>query len=51
VADKDKLQGEAIPAPEGLDPGVIISTDTRRDNRLPPNQARTNWKEERFGTD
>ena len=41
MADTDKLQGEAIPAPEGLDPGVIISTDTRRDNRLPPNQART----------
>jgi len=41
VADKDKLQGEAIPTPEGLDPGVIISTDTRRDNRIPPNQART----------
>ncbi len=32
MADKDKLQGEAIPVPEGLDPGVII---------LPPNQART----------
>jgi DMSO/TMAO reductase YedYZ molybdopterin-dependent catalytic subunit len=41
VADKQKLQAEAIPTPDGLDPGVVISTDTRRENRLPPNQART----------
>ena len=41
MADKDKLQGEAIPTPRGLDPGVIISADTLRDDRIPPHQART----------
>lgn len=39
--DRDKLQGEAIPAPEGVEPGVIVSPDTRRDGRLPPRQVRT----------
>ena len=44
MLDKEKLQGEAIPGPEEAlrsDPGVIISSDTRRANRIPPNQART----------
>jgi len=40
VAD-DKLQGEAIPTPEALEAGIVVSPDTRRDNRLPPNQVRT----------
>jgi DMSO/TMAO reductase YedYZ molybdopterin-dependent catalytic subunit len=41
MAGKNKLQGEAIPVSEGLDPSVMISKDTRRENRIPPNQART----------
>jgi len=41
VADQGKLQGPAIPKPEGLAPDVIVSLDTRRAERLPPNQVRT----------
>ncbi len=36
-----KLQGDTPPAPEAAPPGAVISPDTRRDNRIPSNQART----------
>ncbi len=36
-----KLQAETPPAPEDQPSGVIISPDTRRENRIPPRQART----------
>ncbi len=36
-----KLQSELPPRPEEQAEGVIISPDTRRDNRIPPRQART----------
>lgn len=39
--DSTKLQTEAIPAADALDDDVIISSDTRRAERLPPNQVRT----------
>jgi DMSO/TMAO reductase YedYZ molybdopterin-dependent catalytic subunit len=39
--DKTKLQGDAIPRPEDMPEGVIISPDTRRDERIPPHQSRT----------
>jgi DMSO/TMAO reductase YedYZ molybdopterin-dependent catalytic subunit len=41
VADKNKLQGQAVPAADGLDPRVVVSADTRRKDRIPPRQART----------
>jgi len=41
MQDRDKLQGERIPAAEDAGPSVIVSSDTRRPQRLPPNQART----------
>lgn len=36
-----KLQGAAIPEAVDLDDDVIVSPDTRRSQRLPPNQVRT----------
>ncbi len=39
--DLDKQQGEAAPMPDELPAGVIVSPDTRRDNRIPPGQSRT----------
>ncbi len=36
-----KLQGEAAPRPDEAAPDVIISPDTRRENRIPPRQSRT----------
>ena len=36
-----KLQSEAVPTPENLPEGVVVSSDTRRQERLPPRQART----------
>jgi DMSO/TMAO reductase YedYZ molybdopterin-dependent catalytic subunit len=36
-----KLQNDAIPCAADLPPGVIVSPDTLRSNRLPPGQART----------
>jgi DMSO/TMAO reductase YedYZ molybdopterin-dependent catalytic subunit len=39
--DQDKLQSNAIPSPHAVEPGVIISPDTLRLNRIPPNQSRT----------
>lgn len=39
--DQTKTQAEAIPSPEGLPPGAIVSPDTLRANRIPPGQSRT----------
>jgi DMSO/TMAO reductase YedYZ molybdopterin-dependent catalytic subunit len=39
--DTSKRQGKEVPSPEGLGDGVIISPDTRRAERLPPGQSRT----------
>ncbi len=39
--DRDKDQADDIPSPDGLPPGVIVSPDTRRGNRIPPGQSRT----------
>lgn len=36
-----KLQGDDVPDASGLAPGVVVSPDTLRDERLPPNQVRT----------
>lgn len=39
--DSSKTQGKPIPSPDGLDEDVIVSPDTRRENRIPPRQSRT----------
>ncbi|MEO8661119.1 MAG: sulfite oxidase-like oxidoreductase [Bryobacteraceae bacterium] len=39
--DSSKTQGKVPPAPEEQQPGVIISPDTRRADRIPPGQSRT----------
>ena len=39
--DSSKLQGKQIPSPDNLGEDVIISPDTRRENRIPPRQSRT----------
>lgn len=39
--DQEKLQSNAIPSPLSVAPGVIVSPDTLRTNRIPPNQSRT----------
>lgn len=39
--DPDKTQGEAILAADAVPPGVIVSPDTRRAQRIPPGQSRT----------
>ncbi len=39
--DSTKLQADTIPGVDELGDGVIISSDTRRPERLPPNQVRT----------
>jgi DMSO/TMAO reductase YedYZ molybdopterin-dependent catalytic subunit len=39
--DRTKAQGEEPPSADGLPPGVIVSTDTRRPQRIPPGQSRT----------
>ncbi|MCU1335565.1 MAG: oxidoreductase, molybdopterin binding [Bryobacterales bacterium] len=39
--DSSKLQSKQIPSPEGRGEDVIISPDTRRENRIPPRQSRT----------
>lgn len=36
-----KYQVGEPPAPEGLDPDVVVSPDTRRGDRVPPGQTRT----------
>ncbi|MBZ5674214.1 MAG: sulfite oxidase-like oxidoreductase [Acidobacteriia bacterium] len=39
--DSSKTQGKPIPSPENLGEDVIVSPDTRRQNRIPPRQSRT----------
>jgi DMSO/TMAO reductase YedYZ molybdopterin-dependent catalytic subunit len=39
--DSSKTQGKQIPSPENLGEDVIVSPDTRRENRIPPRQSRT----------
>lgn len=39
--DDSKLQGKDVPSPEAVGEDVIVSPDTRRDNRIPPHQSRT----------
>ena len=39
--DSSKLQNKQIPSPENRGEDVIISPDTRRENRIPPRQSRT----------
>jgi DMSO/TMAO reductase YedYZ molybdopterin-dependent catalytic subunit len=39
--DRTKTQNDNIPSPDGLPPGVIVSPDTRRSQRLPPGQVRS----------
>lgn len=39
--EEGKQQGAEVPSPDGLPPGVIVSPDTRRSNRIPPGQSRT----------
>ncbi len=41
MQDRDNLQGERIETAEDAGASVIVSSDTRRAERLPPNQART----------
>jgi DMSO/TMAO reductase YedYZ molybdopterin-dependent catalytic subunit len=41
MQDRDKLQSERIKNAEDAGAGVIVSSDTKRAERLPPNQART----------
>src|SRR3990172_10681079 len=41
MQDRDKLQSERIKTAEDVGAGVIVSTDARRAERLPRNQART----------
>jgi DMSO/TMAO reductase YedYZ molybdopterin-dependent catalytic subunit len=36
-----KDQTEQIAGPSGLDPGIVVSPDTHRANRIPPGQSRT----------
>jgi DMSO/TMAO reductase YedYZ molybdopterin-dependent catalytic subunit len=39
--DRTRDQGDSVPIPAGVEPDVIISPDTLRDNRLPAGQSRT----------
>jgi DMSO/TMAO reductase YedYZ molybdopterin-dependent catalytic subunit len=39
--DSSKTQSKPIPSPDGLGEGIIVSPDTRRENRIPPRQSRT----------
>ncbi len=39
--DNSKTQGKSVPLPEDAGEDVIISPDTRREDRLPPRQSRT----------
>lgn len=39
--DQGKTQQERIPRPEDAGPDVIVSADTRRENRIPSGQQRT----------
>src|SRR5437899_3050435 len=39
--DNSKTQTDEIPSPTGLPPGVVVSPDTLRSDRIPPGQSRT----------
>ena len=39
--DRGKTQGDEILSGDNLSPDVVISPDTRRENRVPPGQSRT----------
>ena len=39
--DRTKDQQDAIPEAAGLPPDVIVSSDAKRGNRIPPGQSRT----------
>ncbi len=39
--DLDKLQPEAVAGPQDLPPEIVVSPDTRRQQRIPPGQSRT----------
>lgn len=39
--DQNKTQVERVLTPEDAGPGVVVSPDTRRGNRVPPGQRRT----------
>lgn len=39
--DQTKTQGDVIAGPADVPEGAIVSPDTRRENRIPPGQART----------
>lgn len=39
--DQTKTQGKEIPQPGDVGEGIIVSPDTRREDRLPPRQSRT----------
>ena len=41
MEEPEKYQGEAVPTHHDVEPGVIISSDVRRRNRIPPGQTRT----------
>ncbi|MBI4890868.1 MAG: sulfite oxidase-like oxidoreductase [Acidobacteria bacterium] len=41
MPEAEKIQSEAVAVPESQEPGVIISPDTRRGERIPPGQSRT----------
>ena len=41
MPDSTKLQGEDVRSPEGQSGDIIISPDTRREERVPPGQSRT----------
>jgi DMSO/TMAO reductase YedYZ molybdopterin-dependent catalytic subunit len=41
MQDRNKLQGEKVRTAASAGAGVIVSPDTQRSDRLPPNQART----------
>lgn len=48
--DFSKQQSGDAPVPDGLPPDVIVSPDTHRAHRLPPNQVRTKkWPVLHFG--
>jgi len=48
--DAEKYQDGEPPRPDDMPAGVIVSPDTRRDNRIPPGQSRTRkWPVLQYG--
>jgi len=39
--DRSKDQPDSVATPDDIPPGVIVSPDTHRANRIPPGQSRT----------